>query len=96
MTQEITPKKQDKTKDRLFMLIATTGIILSVFLVGYYVMIEQDTQLQEWMDEHPNQMPDVGGPPRLDLMALVIIPTAIVIMIILKWVEYKEKKNNVV
>jgi len=96
MTQEKTPKKQDKTRGCLFMLIATTGIILSIFLVGYYVMIEQDTQLQEWMDEHPNQIPDVGGPPRLDLMALVIIPTAIVIMILLKLVEYKEKKNNVV
>ena len=44
-------EKDSKQKNnRFFMLIATTGIILSIFLVGYYVMIEQDTQLQEWMD----------------------------------------------
>ena len=72
----------------------TIAIIGIVLLVGCMIYYEQTYQLDEWMDEHPDSIPDIGAPPRLDLMLAVVIGLAIPIFIILKLSPKDDKKQD--
>jgi len=67
--------------------------ILSVVLVGYYLMITIDEEVIEWMEEHPGETLEVGGPPNILLMAAVIFPMAVVMLLLIKWMDYVNRKD---
>jgi len=69
--------------------IAVVGIVLFVGCMIYY---EQAGQMEEWMDEHPGETLEIGAPPDLGLMAAVILPIAIAVFIMMKWMDYVDKK----
>ena len=76
-------------KVELGLAVALVGVVLYIGCLVYY---EQTNQLDSWMDEHPGEIPEIGGPPNLLLMAGIILPMAIAMFIIIKWMDYVDKK----
>ena len=62
--------------------IAVTGLIIFIIIsiVGCMICYEQLNQMEEWMDEHPGEELEIGGPPvftDLRLVAVVVVVAAI-------------------
>ena len=93
MPEEKNIKNNDRRFDRLFVPI-TIMIILIVALVGYFIIIEQDSELQAWMDEHPDGIPELGAPPKIENMVVMVSILAIAIWIILKLSNSKGDNMN--
>jgi len=64
-------------KTIVYMMLAFS--ILIVCSIGYYIVTTMVTELKE----HP-EITDIGAPPRLDVMAAVVLVTAIVCGIALR------------
>jgi len=75
--------------------IAVVGIVL---FVGGMIYYEQAGQMEEWMDEHPGEELEIGGPPvitDLRLVAIVVVVAAVFCGICLKLpVKENDDENN--
>jgi len=71
--------------------IAVVGIVLFVGCMIYY---EQAGQMEEWMDEHPGEELEIGGPPVITDVGplfVTILVLAFVICLILKFGNVNDK-----
>ena len=74
--------------------IAIVGIIV---LIGCMIYYEQAGQMEEWMDEHPGETLEIGGPPvitDLRLVVIVVVVATIFCGICLKLPVKEDDENN--
>jgi len=65
----------------------TIAVVSIIVLIGGMIYYEQTGQMEEWMDEHPGEELEIGGPPvitDLRLVAIVVVVAAIFCGICLK------------
>ena len=74
-------------KVEIVLAIATVGIVLYIGCMIYY---EQTDQIDSWLDEHPGEIPDIGAPPRLEFLVVIVLVAAIFYLIHLR---IKKKVN---
>ena len=79
--------------------IAITGLIIFIIIsiIGCMICYEQLNQMEEWMDEHPGEELEIGGPPvitDLRLVAIVVVVAAIFCGICLK-LPVKENDDEI-
>jgi len=55
--------------------IAITGLIIFIIIsiIGCMICYEQLNQMEEWMDEHPGEELEIGGPPVITDLRLVVV-----------------------
>ena len=80
--------------------IAITGLIIFIIIsiIGCMICYEQLNQMEEWMDEHPGEELEIGGPPvitDLRLVVVVVVVAAVFCGICLKLpVKENDDENN--
>ena len=67
------------------------GVILLfiVLLIGAYIT----WTMKDELENHP-EITEIGAPPRLDIIAAIILPMAIIMFIVLKLSPKEDDKNN--
>ena len=79
--------------------IAITGLIIFIIIsiIGCMICYEQLNQMEEWMDEHPDEELEIGGPPvitDLRLVAIVVVVAVVFCGICLK-LPVKENDDEI-
>ena len=75
-------------KDKTVIWIVTASLILVVFGIGYSITVTMVNDLEN----HP-EITEIGAPPRLEYMAMVVV-VALVMCSITLLVKPKEEKEN--
>jgi len=71
--------------------IAIVGIVL---LIGCMVYYEQTGAIREWIDEHPGERIDVGGPPVITDLRLVTIVVVVALIFCGICLKIKPKEDE--
>jgi len=68
------------------------GVVCIIIIIGCIIYYEQTSQIEEWMEEHPGETFDIGGPPVItDLRPVVVV---VVIAAIFCWLALKTNPDK--